>query len=62
MTFSNPHDLDAIHSVPVYFLILIYLVLNVVCGEFQAETICERDLVIVGGFSFSGVARNEVLH
>jgi hypothetical protein len=62
MTFSNPHDLDAIDSAPVYFLILIDGVPYVVCGKFQADIIRERDLVIVGGLTLSGVARNEVPH
>jgi hypothetical protein len=62
MTFSNPHDLDAIHSAPVYFLIFINGILYVVCGKFEANTIRERDLVIFRGLAFSGGAHNEVPH
>jgi len=62
MTFSDPNDLDAIDSFPVYFLIRIKRFFHVICGEFQAETIRKRDLVIVGGLALSGVACNEVPH
>jgi hypothetical protein len=62
MTFSDPNDLDAVNSFPVYLLILVKRFLQVICGEFQAETIRKRDLVIVGGLALSGVACNEVPH
>jgi len=54
MTFSDPHDLDAIDSAPVYFLILADRVLNVICSELQAETIGKRQLIIVRGAALSG--------
>ena len=62
MTFSDPHDLDAIDSAPVYFLILPDRVLNVICSELQAEAIGKRQLIVAGGAALSGVARDEILH
>jgi hypothetical protein len=62
MTFSNPHDLDAIDSAPVYFFIFIDRVLDVICGELQAETIGKRQLIIAGRAALSGVARDKILH